>query len=124
MSTTAEDVIRAAATVGRDVAEGKLSPAALDAAVAEECRSLFGQVVGPADPLWALQTDVARQALALGALTADELNEWAAVMRRRAGEDTETPEPSTDPLGEDSPASGPHSPETEVTDEGDDLDEV
>lgn len=81
--TTAENVIRAAASVGRDVAEGKLAPAALDAAVADECRELFGTVVGPADPLWPLHGEVCRQYLALGGLSVDELSEWLAVARSR-----------------------------------------
>ena len=81
--TTAEDVIRSAASVSRDVAEGRLDPAALDAAVAAECRQLFSVVVGRDDPLWALHVDVARQVLGLGGLSADELTEWLAVARRR-----------------------------------------
>lgn len=120
--TTTEDVIRAAASVGRDVAEGKLAPAALSAAVTDECRELFGAVVGPADPLWAVHLDVARQVLALGGLSADELSQWAAVARSR---DTDA-EPSravtppdgraeldghTDTAEPVSSASGAHSPE-------------
>ncbi len=81
--TTTEDVIKSAAAVAREAAEGRLSPAALDEAVADECRALFGVVAGPADPLWPLHVDVMRQALAAGALSADELSEWAAVIRRR-----------------------------------------
>lgn len=94
--TTTEDVIKSAAAVARDAAEGRLSPAALDRALADECRALVGQVVGDSDPLWPLQKDITRQALAAGALSADELSEWAAVIRRREAVRTvdapETPE--------------------------------
>ncbi len=105
--TAIEDVIRAAASVGRDAAEGKLAPAALDAAVADECRDLFGTVVGPADPLWPVQLDVTRQVLALGGVSVNELGEWLAVARSR--------EPAA-PGGTDGPpetapsVSGAHSP--------------
>ena len=46
-------------------------PICRPAAVAE-CRELFGTVVGDGDPLWTLHADVARQAIALGALSADD----------------------------------------------------
>lgn len=81
--TTTHDVIRAAASVGRDVAEGRLPPSMLGKAVADECRELFGAVVGPTDPLWPVHVDVARQVLALGGVPADELTEWRAVARSR-----------------------------------------
>lgn len=80
---TQEDIIKAAMSVARDAAEGGLDPAALDAAVADECRALFGLVVGDGDPLWPLHQDITRQSIALGALSADELTEWTAVARRR-----------------------------------------
>ncbi|BCO41206.1 hypothetical protein MINTM001_23450 [Mycobacterium paraintracellulare] len=95
---TPEDAIKAAASVARDVADGTLSPADLEAQAVAECRELFGSVVGEGDPLWSLHADVARQAVSLGALSADELSEWAAVFRRRAGEAPEPPEPHDDPL--------------------------
>jgi hypothetical protein len=91
MSTTTEDVIKAAASIARDVAEGRLDAAALDQAVADECRELFGTVTGPADALWPLQLDVCRQMLAAGALSANELSEWLAVARSRAGEPVSAP---------------------------------
>lgn len=82
--TTTEDVIKSAAAVARDAAEGRLNSAALDAAVADECRESFGVVAGPEDdPLWPLHVDIARQVLALGGVSADELTEWTAVARRR-----------------------------------------
>ncbi|WP_188108865.1 flagellar hook-length control protein [Mycolicibacter arupensis] len=83
---TPEDAIKAAASVARDVADGKLAPADLEAAAAAECRALFGTVAGPDDPLWPLQVDIARQVLALDGVPADALAEWLAVARQRAGE--------------------------------------
>ncbi|MBI3213146.1 MAG: flagellar hook-length control protein [Mycobacterium sp.] len=107
--TTAEDVIRAAASVGRDVAEGRMEPAALDAAVVDECRQLVGQVVGEGDPLFALQCEIARGVLAVGGIAADELSEWAAVGRQRAAQRCEPPSPSEELPEANSPASEPHS---------------
>jgi hypothetical protein len=77
--------IKAAMAVAKDVAEGRVVPAQLDAAALEACRSLFAAVVGPDDPLWALQAEVARQVIAQGGVTANELSEWLAVQRRREG---------------------------------------
>ncbi|WNG94475.1 helix-turn-helix domain-containing protein [Mycobacterium sp. ITM-2016-00318] len=82
---TKHDAINAAMGLAEDVAEGRLDPAVLKQQAVTELRALFGTVVGPDDPAWDVQADVARQAIALGALTADELSEWAAVMRRRTG---------------------------------------
>jgi hypothetical protein len=59
-----------------------MSPAALDAAVADECRTLFGTVAGPEDA-WLLHPDAARQVLALGGVPADELR--ASGLQWRAG---------------------------------------
>lgn len=111
---TPEDAIKAAASVAREIADGKLLPADLEAHAVAECRALAGEVVGPDSPLWPLQVDIARQAVSLGALSAEELSEWAAVFRRRAGEAVKPPEPQDDPLPAISPASvaasGPESP--------------
>ena len=41
---TPEDAIKAAASVARDVADGTLSPADLEAQAVAECRELFGTV--------------------------------------------------------------------------------
>lgn len=81
----AQDAIKAAMTVAKDVAEGRLDPAALDAAVAAECRQLFAFVTGPADPLWDIHVEVARQVLALDGIPVDELAEWLAVTRKAQG---------------------------------------
>jgi hypothetical protein len=55
-----DDAIKAAASVARDAAEGRLSPAALQEQAVAECRELFGTVAGPGDALWELQVKVAR----------------------------------------------------------------
>jgi len=78
-----DDVIRAAASVAREAAEGRLSPAALQEQAVAECRKLFGTVAGPGDALWELQVEVARAVLGAGGIPADELAEWAAVARQR-----------------------------------------
>lgn len=80
--------VDAAMSVAQDVAAGKLSAAVLDADAALEARNLFGRVVGPEDPLWPLQADVARQVIAAGGIPANELAEWLAVQRRRDGPET------------------------------------
>lgn len=110
---TKRDAIDAAMSVAEDVAEGKIDPAALDQAVADECREQFGTVVGPREPLWELHIGVCRQALALGALTADELSEWLAVARSRAGEPLSAPEPPSDPSAGISSAGGLLSPNSD-----------
>lgn len=95
---TKRDAIDAALSVADDVAHGRVDPAALQQQAVTELREMFGSVVGEGDPLWTLHADVARQAVSLGALSADELSEWAAVMRHRAGEAVEPPAPRDDPL--------------------------
>ena len=80
--TTTDDVIKAAASVARDAAEGRLSPAALQEQAVAECRELFGTVAGPGDALWELQVKVARDVLAQKGISADELTEWLAVARQ------------------------------------------
>ncbi|MCV6982113.1 flagellar hook-length control protein [Mycolicibacterium pulveris] len=67
--------------LAEDIAMGRVDVAELRALVAEECRALFGTVVGPADPLWGLQCDVMRQCAALGGMSWEEHAEWAAVFR-------------------------------------------
>ena len=119
MSTpTKREAAKAAMSVAEDIAEGRLDPLALQQQAVTECRELFGTVVGDGDALWTLHADVARQAIALGALSADELSEWAAVMRRRTGEPSEPPAPSVDLLPAESVASVDES-QPEPTDEPD-----
>lgn len=112
---TKRDAIDAAMSVADDVAHGRLDPAALQQQAVTELRNLFGSVVGEGDPLWTLHADVARQAVSLGALSADELGEWAAVMRHRAGEAVEPPAPPIDLLPAESAASVDES-QPELTD--------
>jgi hypothetical protein len=80
--TTTDDVIKAAASVARDTAEGRLSPLDLQEQAVAECRALFGTVAGPGDPLWELQVEVCRAVLAQKGIPADELTEWLAVARQ------------------------------------------
>lgn len=82
MTMAADDVIKAAASVARDAAEGRLSPAALEEQAVAECRELFGTVTGPGDALWELQVEVARDMLAQTGIPADELSEWLAIARQ------------------------------------------
>lgn len=95
--TTTEDAIRAASSVARDVADGKLSPADLERQAVAELQQLVGTVVGPDDPAWPVQLDVCRQVLALGGVPADELQEWLAVAHHRAGEPVSQPDPDETP---------------------------
>jgi hypothetical protein len=77
--------VDAALGLAEDIAAGQLDPARLDAELAAACRSLVGVVVGPGDPLFGLQIDIARQTIACGGLTTDELREWIAVLDQRQG---------------------------------------
>lgn len=118
---TKRDVIDAAMSVAEDVAESRLDPTQLNQAVADECKALFGEVVGEGDPLWDVHRNVCRQVLAAGGLSADELSEWLAVARSRAGEPLSAPQPKQpgiDPPATTSPGSEAHSPEIDLS-EGD-----
>jgi hypothetical protein len=90
---TAEDAIKAASSIARDVADGTLSPVTLEAQLETELRGLVGTVVGEGDPLFALQVEIARGVLAVGGVPTDELAEWLAVARHRAGEPVSVPSP-------------------------------
>ncbi|WP_137146927.1 flagellar hook-length control protein [Mycolicibacterium sp. CR10] len=92
MATTS-DVITAAMSIASDTADGKLSPTDLESQAVAEMRSLVGEVVGPDDPAWQLQCAIARGVLAADGIPVDELSEWAAVARQRAGEPVSTPDP-------------------------------
>lgn len=117
---TKRGTIDAALSVADDVAHGRLDPATLQQQAVTECRELFGTVIGDGDPLWALHSDVARQAVGLGALSPDELREWAAVLDRQRGvEPIEPPAPTVDLLPAESSASGEAS-QSESTDGDDD----
>lgn len=112
------DAIDAAMSVAEDVAKSRLDPAKLDQAVANECKALFGTVVGEGDSLWPLHADVARQVLAVGGLSADELSEWLAVARSRAGEPLSSPLPPIDTSADTASASEAISPAIDLTEPG------
>jgi hypothetical protein len=112
------DVITAAMSIAKDVAEGRVDPSALQQQAVTESRDLFGTVAGEGDPLWTLHADVARQAVSLGALSADELSEWSAVMRHKAGEAVKPPAPHDDPLPAVSLASVARSQSESTDDDG------
>lgn len=86
MTITTEDAIKAAASIARDVADGRLTPADLEHQAVAELHQLVGEVVGHGDPVWPLQVQIARGVLAAGGIPGDELSEWLAVARQRAGE--------------------------------------
>lgn len=91
MTAPVQAAIKAAMSVAGDIAEGRLPVSQLDAVVADECRALFGAVVGPDDALWALQVDVARRVLAAGGVPARELAEWLTVQRQAEGPQVREP---------------------------------
>lgn len=95
--TTASDVVTAAMGIADDVAQGRLSPATLEAQLETELRDMVGAVVGEGDPLFALQCEIARGLLAVGGIPTDEQAEWLAVARHRAGESVSQPEPDQTP---------------------------
>ncbi|OBF42828.1 hypothetical protein A5719_10315 [Mycolicibacterium peregrinum] len=109
--TTASDVVTAAMSIADDAAQGRLDPAQLEAQAVARLRQLVGTVVGEGDPAWDLQCDIARGVLAAGGVPANELAEWLAVARHRAGEPVDQPEPDQAPPQLDSAARGAHSPE-------------
>lgn len=117
---TPEDAIKAASSIARDAADGRLSPTALQDQAVAELREMVGTVVGPDDPAWSLQCDIARQVLALDGVPADELAEWLAVARLRAGEPVSTPAPADTPPDPVPLASVAHDPETVPSDDADD----
>jgi hypothetical protein len=74
----------AAGSVLQDIESGKITdPAEYEAEVVATLREQFSLVHGPGDLLWELQVDVCRQVLEAGGLSADEVAEWVAVLRRR-----------------------------------------
>lgn len=85
MTMTKRDAIVASMSVAEDIDAGRLDPATLKRQVVAELSDLVGTVVGPDDPIWELQVQVARGVLAAGGIPADEQAEWLAVSRRRDG---------------------------------------
>jgi hypothetical protein len=110
---TPEDAIKAASSVARDIADGRVSPSELEGQAVAELRDMVGEVVGPDDPAWPLQCDITRRVLALDGLPADELAEWLAVARQRAGEPVSAPDPDQTPPEPSSFASGTLSADSE-----------
>lgn len=86
MSTEKGEAIKAALSIADEIADGRLDPAEIEAATTAECRKLVAQVIGPGDPLWELQLEVARGVLAVAGLPAFELAEWLAVQRATEGD--------------------------------------
>lgn len=81
---TEADAVRSAYRVLGEIDAGTLTGADVANRAIEVCKSTVGVVgSGPADPLWPLHADIARQFLAAGGLSAAELVEWAAVQKRR-----------------------------------------
>lgn len=114
---TKRDAVEAAMSVAEDIADGRLDPSDLQHQAVAELRELFGSVTGPEDPVWPLHCDVARQAVALGALGPDELREWAVVLdRQQTGEPLSQPEPAETMPEPVQPASEAHSPEAVAAD--------
>lgn len=109
-TTTASDVVTAAMSIADDVAQGHLDPERLESQLTEELRDLFVVVVGPEDPLWPIQTDVARQVVSRGGIPTDELSEWLAVRRRR-----ENPDASSETLSAPVPIDGADTPPEPVS---------
>lgn len=103
---TPTDVVTAAMSIAKDAAEGRLAPSELERQAIAELRELVGTVIGPDDPAWPLQLDIARGVLALGGIPADELSEWLAVARHRAGEPLDQSESAETPPEPESSGSG------------------
>ena len=81
---TEVDAVRSAYRVLGEIDAGTLTGADVAIRAIEVCKSTVGIVgSGPADPLWSLHTDIARQFLAAGGLSSSELSEWVAVQKRR-----------------------------------------
>ncbi|WP_396913215.1 flagellar hook-length control protein [Mycolicibacterium sp.] len=118
---TPEDTIKAASSIARDVADGRLSPTDLEHHAIAELREMVGTVAGPDDPAWSLQCDIARQVLALDGVPADELAEWLAVARQRVGEAVSAPTPAGTSPGPVQLVSAAHDPETVPSDDADDA---
>lgn len=76
-------VVAAAMDLVAEFAEGTTHAADLHPKAVALAQDVCGLVIGPADPMWALQCDIARQVVALGGFGADELGEWTAVFRAR-----------------------------------------
>lgn len=85
MTVTPEQLMDAAMDIAAASVDGRIRPADIEAEVLAKCREYMGVVHGPDDQAWTLQIDICRQVLHAGGLTVDEVAEWLAVMRTRAG---------------------------------------
>ena len=77
------DVVNAASDVLRDIENGSLRPAEVEARGDDADAHAGRSSQWSGDSLWELHCDVTRQALALGASTSAEIREWASVAERR-----------------------------------------
>lgn len=85
---TEVDAVRSAYRVLGEIDAGTLTGGGVTDRAVEVCKSTVGVVgSGPADPLWSLHADIARQFLAAGGLSSEELSEWVAVQKRRENGD-------------------------------------
>lgn len=85
MSKSAVTVaVEAIMDLAKDVAEGRVSPADLDREAAAKTLELYRIVDGPADPIWPIQVEIARQVMARGGIPLEEMQQWVAVAMSRA----------------------------------------
>lgn len=87
MTVATDDIIKAATSVARDAAEGRLTPADIERQAVEELSALMLLPADPGTALADLRIEVARRVLAEGGVPADEVAEWLAVQRRRENPD-------------------------------------
>ena len=106
MTITPEDAIKAASSVARDVADGRLDPAQLERQAVAELKALMLVEPEPGSDLEALHTDSARRVLARGGIPADEVAEWLAVQRRRENLDISSDPPAVVPVAVLDPVGG------------------
>ncbi len=85
--TTTQDAIKAATSIARDIADGKLTPNALERQVVAELSKLALEPAEPGTEMAALRIEIARRVLAEGGISACEVAEWLAVQRRRDNPD-------------------------------------
>lgn len=82
-TATKADAINGAMSIAEDIASGELDPADLERQAITELTALMDVEPDPGSPLAELMADVCRRALARGALPANEIREFAAVVAAR-----------------------------------------
>lgn len=82
MNAKAAVVIKSAIGLAEDMAAGKVQPEDLHPKAVAMARDVVGLVIGPQDPMWGLQCDIARQVIAIGGIPVNELGEWTEVLRQ------------------------------------------